>query len=138
MSFPRLLICNLVGTMTWLFLVGKHPTIPHVVGNVLATILIWLFLFKRKQIVERAKRVCSQFKPYRKMVGGKWEFILDRWGCLGCNYYNQNYKNEWAKNGTWVQVTEFTKPEFCHSKKVWLVEDYTNTTPRYVSPHIYR
>lgn len=113
----------------------------YVLGNIAGTFLVMAFVlwFRWKPfttwIMNIAFRFLSKFESHRKKVGGKWEFILDRWGC---NCYYRNCGCRWFENGTWVQVTEFTKPELCHFRRVVLAEDYTNTTPRYVSPHIYR
>lgn len=114
----------------------------YVLGNIFGVFLVMIFvlLFRWKPITRWIMhsvvfRFLSRFELYRKKVGGKWEFILDRWGC---NCYYRNCGCRWFENGTWVQVTEFTKPELCHSRRVWSVEDYTKNTPRYVSPYIYR
>lgn len=113
----------------------------YVFGNIAGTSLMMTFMlwFRWKPFTTWIKNIMfrslSQFKSYRRKVGGKWEFILYRWGCR-CHY--RNCACRWFENGTWVQVTEFTKPELCHSRRVWSVEDYTNNTPRYISPHIYR
>lgn len=113
----------------------------YVLGNIAGTTLSMTFLlwFRWKPFLVWMRklwfRVFSRFQMYRKRVGGKWEFILDRWGC-SCHY--RNCGCYWFENGIWVQVTEFTKPELCHSRKVWSVEDYTKSEPLYKSSYIYR